>query len=418
MGKRDYGVAFRNHYAQHVGVGGYNTSRIIGSSTASGGPSKKRKGGGKMRVKPKPNIGAAKKQAQGNKVSRVLNVVKHALEKQSQSTGQHNDMDKTSKLIVLRPKRKWFNELGKFQIVVQRAFRQIVENTGTQNVFELLWIGSLLQLYGTAVGSGTSMNADRLRNNYFDYNPSESTTGGEAPGLTATTTQAADKIILRTVDYEVTLMNASNVSCEVQVLWFLCRKNTTKSVIETWQDSMDNLRLAQGGATAPTSADNRWQFNEGYATTQAYGTVPTQFTQFRKYWKLMSKDKFVLPPGDNHRIKFRILYNKVLDKAIAAQANASNDRAIAGYTLVPLVIARGALVLVNGPTPNFVKTASFAATELAAGVSVTHNLSSLGTGRTSYNRFSAGMVSEKYTGVSDTIQIINDLDTLAQEVLG
>lgn len=135
-------------------------------------------------------------------------------------------------------------------------------------------------------------------------------------------------------------MNASNVSCELQVLWFLCKKNTTKSVIETWQDSMDNLRLAQGGASAPTNANNQWTFTEGYATTQAYGTVPTQFLQFRKYWKLISKDKFVLPPGDNHRIKFRVLYNKVLDKAIAAQANASNDRAIAGYTLVPVVIAR------------------------------------------------------------------------------
>lgn len=131
-----------------------------------------------MRVKPKPNMGTIRAQAQKNNVSRVLNVVKHALEKQQQSTGQHNDMDKTTKLIVLRRKRKWFNELGKFQIIVQRAFRNTVANLGTQNCFELLWLGSLLQLYGTAVSSGTAMNADRLRNNYFDYNPSEATTGG------------------------------------------------------------------------------------------------------------------------------------------------------------------------------------------------------------------------------------------------
>lgn len=43
MGKRDYGMAFRNYHAQHVGVGGYNSSRIIGSSTASGDHLRKEK---------------------------------------------------------------------------------------------------------------------------------------------------------------------------------------------------------------------------------------------------------------------------------------------------------------------------------------------------------------------------------------
>lgn len=327
------------------------------------------------------------------------------LTKELGSSGQHNDMDKEFGKIVLHKPRKFFKEFGLFKLVFSRQFFFTNNVDGRQSYGDGYSIASAYQCAGATIAAPTELGLIQNRNNYFDYNPAQALTGGQAAGLSAVLAPNPDKIVLKTIEYEMSVYNAETLSTEVEVFFLLCKRDTLNGPSLTWEKAMTNERLGQAAWTQP-STGSTGNFTEGYGSPDAYGMTPFKFKEFNMFWKKLKSYKFMLPGGDTHRIKTQIQFNKVIDKAYALTALSSGNNYLKGYSIVPLFLARGAIVKHDdGATSSF----TYGRPRVAVVSTVTHNLSSVGQGRVSYQRVGAQI----HSGNPLSDYIIDDVDAIS-----
>mgnify|MGYP003326359128 FL=1 len=336
--------------------------------------------------------------------------------KEIEASGQHNDMDKVSSSVILHPPKKFFREFGVFKLTFSRSWTFSSVKDGLQGVGDGYSILSTDQCANTAIASGTALALYQNRNNYFDYNPSQATTGGTAPGLAAVGTPSPDKLVVKNINYEMNVYNATSCSAEVEVLFCLCKRDTVNTPVGSWDSAMTREALAQPVATQPTSAAaasvNTWV--EGAGSSAQYGSMPTYYAEFKNFWKVIKSYKFILPSGDTHRIKTHFAINKIINKAYAMTAKTNGNLFLKGYSISPIIISRGAIVKHADSAAAADQQFTYGYSKLGIVSTVTHELASLGAGRITYQRFGAGIVSN--TNFSTVDSIINDVDQVVNPV--
>ncbi|UJO02141.1 ORF2 [Ninurtavirus momolo] len=156
---------------------------------------------------------------------------------------------------------------------------------------------------------------------------------------------ASDKLYIRSIDHELRFVSMTNIAQRVKVYYMLCNMNTDKDVSTIWGDCLAKTEgyLQTVNTTLISIAALGGVTSAGSEFTSDVGETPFKSTGFRKFFKLLHKDQFILQPGDQQQINMKFHINKMIVKQQLADMDAST-RLIRGFTIIPYVIVDGALV--------------------------------------------------------------------------
>lgn len=211
---------------------------------------------------------------------------------------------------------------------------------GKQFVGTIAFINTFNQM---TTSSGAGYNpATNAYVSLFDANPNQSNIGG---GLySQVSLPNDDRIVIRSVQYNLEFANFTAVSpVVIDLYWLLCKKNTNDFPETCWQNVLTSQAM---GRSAAVQATNAAAYTAGYASSSMIGMRPEDAPAFKKIWKTLKKETYELAPGANVQLTYDFVYNKMIDKKFI-QEQATNY--IAGLTLTPFAIFRGCVVKdING----------------------------------------------------------------------
>nr|WAE42857.1 MAG: capsid protein [Cressdnaviricota sp.] len=256
-----------------------------------------------------------------------------------QSISQHNDLSTGKQFIALGKSKLRDKTSTKFKYDHNYGLTHLgVE--GKQLVYEghyMLDVSSFLS--GTAnrnqiVGVGAG---------FFSMNPNQNVTGSSVVG--SGTTPADSFINIEKITQKLTVWNASTLAQEVYVLWCVPTANCNLGPAAWWKKCLDDERI---GVTVSVQALLPATTTATFGTvvdTAVYGLYPTSSPMFKKMWKICGVRKIILQGGDQKEVKTSIRVNKKLSRGYLAEQNIAGVTLLKGLSMVPLVIARGALAI-------------------------------------------------------------------------
>jgi len=215
--------------------------------------------------------------------------------------------------------------------------------SGAQGVQALNFIDEKMntqQLNGSITTSITTQN-NRWQTDPFLLNPYST------PPLNALYTGPApsvaddDKIFIKSVKSELRIVSLTNVAQRVKVFYYLAVKTSSVSITNLFSDVVVAGAFLQASSASAPSTIAGTTCTPGSYTNADLGVVPHQYRNFRKYFKLVHGDQFMLQPGDQISKPVDIVVNKMVSKEEASKASASY---IPGLTLCTLVIVDAGLV--------------------------------------------------------------------------
>lgn len=204
---------------------------------------------------------------------------------------------------------------------------------------------------GTAPGPSTVQTGVTLTDSIFslDINKKSTDGVGEAP-TTSNVLAKTNHMYLKNVKLDNQWVNSSSNPLMIDIYWCLCMKNSDKSSYDQWIYQLEQERQGQASAQQYTFSNNTPAV--GKPSIDTYGEVPTSLKGFNEFWKVIKKEKFILQAGSRCNTMTTLRYNYLASQAImtamydAHQALPSKaPNYIGGFTMVPLVIARGYAIL-------------------------------------------------------------------------
>jgi len=213
----------------------------------------------------------------------------------------------------------------------------IVGNTGTQQ-----------NDYGKAVHTAQMINGvpfvfknQRLTTAMpaFTLDPNRTTTGSSETSATLPVApipvqfQPSSQILYcshqRT---EASFTNFASIAVHCEIRWLLCKNNSNADPITAWANDLNTLRNGQSNAVIPaTSAAG---LSPGAPFANFYGEDPTNNVAFKKFWKVLNKQEFVLPAGTTVRFQFTRPIHKLLKESDLVLA--APNEFLKGLTFLPM----------------------------------------------------------------------------------
>jgi len=181
----------------------------------------------------------------------------------------------------------------------------------------------------------------------FQLNPNRGTTGGG--DIAATAAPLSETIYCSRQETSMSLSNFENLACHVEVFWMLCKTDHTGDPLQLWGLDDQAFGFGQSNLVIPTLAAATALATPGYPGIDFYGNDPFTQENFKKYWKIVMKKEFILPPGKTVRIEFTRPINKLLKAA-----NVSGNSHQKGLTFVPMFIFKPAPVVAKVTAENIV----------------------------------------------------------------
>lgn len=386
------------HYGRYFGSTARRALGFVGSAIAAkyggGGPGKGPSGPGSAKRSKKQLRNKRRKNRKRN--SRTKN-------KESQQVSQHNNIaGQKLKPIVLGKHKLPHKYKFKFQIVKQ------ITQTGTQGDQDVILLPKILTQYQLAGTLSTTISEyDKWDTDPFKLNPYSGSMAVNTvyPGPFPAVVQA-DKLYYHGLKQHLAIINLENLPVNIQILWCLCNQQTNDTPIIAWNKCASTEEaLTQPGWVAPAALATTVA-TSGYSGSNTYGSHPSEYKTFKKYWRILDTFSYSLQPGDEINIHRDIIYNKVLTK----QWIDSQDRTrLKGLTIIPMIIARAGLVgVVSGGTTQQV---SYGQTKLGIIDNQEHRFGGVPLG----NNIDTSRV---YMGVmrgdvTDTYAHVTDIDTIA-----
>lgn len=323
------------------------------------------------------------------------------------TAADHNDMTKHVVKSWLKP-GKYKKQIGTFEFNITRE-KVLEQNIKGAQLHDLGYSIARRDHYtGTVIATAPN---DFLPIDPFQLNPySQNNTNDMFPATRKVANTG--KLGLMKVKQQILLVNLTSAPVDVVVHWVLCKKDDSRNPIEKWQDLLQETNQNAGMKAAtfygPLGVET---YTGGHIGTATYGASPWQVRSFKKFWKMVGKDKFVLQGGDQKKISIEFDYNRYLSRDIFVK---SLGDFMAGYTIFPLILARGAGVGIGVDEVTAMTFASiklgliqtdryiYGAVPAAQGVNTIAGAIGIG--------FGVG------TGVAEQIIDDNDQDTVVKEV--
>lgn len=181
----------------------------------------------------------------------------------------------------------------------------------------------------------------------MDLNPNQKTSGSAI--ITTGVQPLNDKIIIKTVKWEISLRNFATNDLVLDVYVLMCKKVMDQYPDQIWNEGLVNNALGQTVATFPTAASTTPVI--GYPTNAFVGQRPWETKLFNQHYKICRKKRISLASFAQENIKSTITVNKIYDRAV------QQDRTDSGVVMQPgtmciMVVAVGGVV--NESTANLV----------------------------------------------------------------
>jgi len=255
------------------------------------------------------------------------------------SVGSHNDWSQLPKRTFIVGSKKAPKVEGTYQLVHGNDFIAESAGTGVQHVGLGIYCLNNNHLSGSTQ-SGRNFFLNYWATDPFLLNPYSVPPTANAIYTTASTVPIdSDKIIVKSVESKVNVINLSPTALKIRIYWLLCNKNSDDAPTTAWTEVLSEQKYLQPSAAVGPTGTATATNTVGYESSSLHGAeLPPHYS---KRWKTIHKDVFMLQPGDNESMIRTFVYNKTITKQQLSEFTQVN---IKGWTLVPLVVIEGALV--------------------------------------------------------------------------
>lgn len=254
-----------------------------------------------------------------------------------QSVSQHNNENSIRLPPIKLSSHKLPHKL-KFKWQNMRQFTQ-VQNAGIQSVFGGPTVnGTVAQFTGTVSNSRSDKEkweVDPFTLNPYCSLPSSVLYAGAIPQVISN-----DTLYYHGFKQHFSMINLETNACEVQVVWCLCKENSSRSPVDIWGECILEEKITQPGAIIANSVATAVAVG-GYPTIYQYGTHPAEYKTWSKYWAIKDTFRYTLQPGDQVNFSREVIYNKKLTRKFFELIPTAY---IKGITLWPMFIVRGSMV--------------------------------------------------------------------------
>lgn len=368
------------------------------------------------------------------KMSKSKSYTKIDKKKESaEADAQHNDLSNSHLSISIRKPKRFEKSNGTWTYYHQYTGLFGTSTSGLQMVADGVCLCSIEQLLGAKVANGVAQTSNQTwANNPFDMNPFQTNTGGNVFG--SVLSPVPDYVHISTVDWEVNLTNFSTVAVEIDFNILICKKTCDNSPTQAWGLALQNKALGQAIESPPTAlagtaivygypyvANNAVNYAQSKVSNAnaTYGLSPYSEKEFNQVWKKLGRRVYTLPGGATKKVIMKIGYHKTISKGYltSIQTSTALPSFIAGLSVVPLIIARAAPVL---DTALSCVTHGIVDLGMTSNQKVNFMAPAAKATRLEVNRVAPNFVSESTVsaGVYTNLKIINDIDTLAQQIVG
>lgn len=146
--------------------------------------------------------------------------------------------------------------------------------------------------------------------------------------------------------HEMTLVNTSSTAIQVSVLYCCYKKDCDDKPVDIWANAIEDQTSFQTDYTQRNAfaSDIVPGTTPGTAGYNEYGMYPTKFNKFNRLIKVVAQSHHVMQAGTQKRISTNFKAHKVLNRDVV---NDNLNEYLAGYTIYPMIIAKGAPVVVS-----------------------------------------------------------------------
>lgn len=266
------------------------------------------------------------------------------------NVSQHNDMS-ISNMHIKSGRKAHTGHKQYSRIMHQKAGFVRSSGSGVQAVKELFMaftLQNLLQTTGSNPPLTAGIGTDDWPIGPFALNPYQTMTGSTY--LLTGYQPSFDKTFIHNLKGEIGIANELSTPAEVDIYFAVFKRDLSidDGPVAEWQRMLND----QATGTVPSFAVQRANGTtnisptSGAAFAETYGQSPFTLKGWHDQFRLVGKHKFILGGGCSKKIRWNYEVNKMLDKQLLLNLQASNARpaVMHGLTLVPFVIARGSPV--------------------------------------------------------------------------
>lgn len=321
---------------------------------------------------------------------------------------QHNDWDKRPAKVIWIGKRRTFKTLGSFKL--EHSSSGIVSGSqGTQAHNFIDEKMNVAQLSGTTSTSFANQS-NRWITDPFALNPYSAPitnsiypSGGSAPA-------ADDKLYIKSVSTEVRIVSLTNIAQRVKVFHYLCIKTPDSSIGGMFLDAVNSGAYLQTTSASGPNSNATNLCVAGAASMFDIGQVPHQYYTFRKFFKLIESDQFMLQPGDQISKHVKFMVNKMVTR----EQVTSTLQYVPGISVCTLVIIDAGLVGLEATLDAGTTRCAPGASKVGYVVNDIYNFAALPVNRYNIHRLEIGYNQNDGT---DVRKIVNAEDAgVSQEV--
>jgi len=154
-----------------------------------------------------------------------------------------------------------------------------------------------------------------------------------------------DKLHVKSVDSTVGIINLTKLPVEISLYYMTPISNIEYDVDAVWSQA---LQAQTYGQKVKNAAQNIGVANfpnikeaAGYEERGTWGNNPFSYYEFKKKYRCLRSQKFILQPGDQRHIKTNFVYNRTFSRN---EIFFNGTSWIGNCTVIPYIIARSGMV--------------------------------------------------------------------------
>lgn len=260
-----------------------------------------------------------------------------------QSISQHNDWASRKPVTIYIGKKNCRKTVGNYYLDHSSSGIQTADQGRQINSFG----GCKLtkdQLNGNTStninNQDTQFATDPFLLNPYSTGPTNSIYTGPAPAVSSN-----DTIYIKTIESQFRIVSLNNIPQRVKFFVYLNKRTSSTGngdLNQVWADAISGNNYLQASSAAGPATIADTVIVPGTLNRTDIGVVPHSYSHFRKYFKLLHSDQFVLQPGDQMTKKIKYVVNKVISKKVIEML--SDDLYVPGYSIIPYFIVDAGLV--------------------------------------------------------------------------
>lgn len=253
-------------------------------------------------------------------------------------------------------------------------------------------------------------NSDRTQANYSVFNVYKLQTAAGRVNMNTNTfdnTPSQMRLYYESVTASYEFVSLVNIPILVEL--YLCspKFDTSYNPVEVWNAATVNDSQAYGTQAQGQTVYSTTTTTPGYAAQNTYGNKPTHYRDFNQQWSVVGRKTFILQPGDQRIYKHKIWIKKAISVAMFEKRNSFFK---AGYSVVPLVVAKGGAIGLSSDDPSDAGQCAHGPVKYGVICNYKHNFKSI-----PESQYNAHIIEENLTVNQSAarIKIVDDNDEVA-----